>query len=119
MNYALNQEQYLRAFLKNGEVEISNNFAENAIRPFVIGRKNWLFSDTVKGAKSSAIIYSLIETAKANGVEPYAYLTLILTDMQDMGRPFSNEELESFMPWSEELKDSIASRTRPVPLTEN
>lgn len=119
VKYALNQEQYLRAFLENGEVEISNNFAENAIRPFVIGRKNWLFSDTVKGAKSSAIIYSLIETAKANGVEPYAYLTLILTDMQDMGRPFANEELESFMPWSEELKDSIASRTRPVPLTEN
>ena len=82
VNYALNQEQYLRAFLKNGEVEISNNFAENAIRPFVIGRKNWLFSDTVKGAKSSAIIYSLIETAKANGIEPYTYLNLILTDMQ-------------------------------------
>ena len=56
---------------------------------------------------------------KANGVEPYAYLTLILTDMQYMDRPFSNEELESFMPWSEELKDSIASRTRPVPLTED
>ena len=73
--------------MKNGEVEISNNFAENAIRPFVVGRKNWLFSDTVKGAKSSAIIYSLIETAKANGVEPYAYLMLVLTDMQDMGRP--------------------------------
>ena len=119
VNYALNQEQYLRAFLKNGEVEISNNFAENAIRPFVIGRKNWLFSDTVKGAKSSAIIYSLIETAKANGVEPYAYLTLVLTDMQYMGRPFSNEELENFMPWSEELKESIASRTRPVPSTED
>ena len=106
VNYALNQEQYLRAFLKNGEV-------------FVIGRKNWLFSDTVKGAKSSAIIYSLIETAKANGVEPYAYLTLVLTDMQYMGRPFSNEELENFMPWSEELKESIASRTRPVPSTED
>ena len=119
VNYALSQEQYLRAFLKNGEVEISNNFAENAIRPFVIGRKNWLFSDTVKGAKSSAIIYSLIETAKANGVEPYAYLTLILTDMQYMGRPFSNEELENFIPWSEKLKVSIASRTRPVPLTED
>ena len=82
VNYALNQEQYLRAFLKNGEVEISNNFAENAIRPFVIGRKNWLFSDTVKGAKSSAIIYSLIETAKANNIEPYTYLNLILTNMQ-------------------------------------
>ena len=77
------------------EVEISNNFAENAIRPFVIGRKNWLFSDTVKRAKSSAIVYSLIETAKANGVEPYAYLTLVLTDMQYMGKPFSNEECKS------------------------
>ena len=98
VRYALNQEQYLRAFLNNGEVEISNNFAENAIRPFVIGRKNWLFSDTVKGAKSSAIVYSLIETAKANDVEPYAYLTLVLTDMQYMGKPFSNEELEGFMP---------------------
>ena len=51
VKYALNQEQYLRAFLNNGEVEISNNFAENAIRPFVIGRKNWLFSDTVKGSQ--------------------------------------------------------------------
>ena len=105
--------------MKNGEVEISNNFAENAIRPFVIGRKNWLFSDTVKGAKSSAIIYSLIETAKANNIEPYTYLNLILTDMQYMGRPFSNEELESFMPWSKEIKESIATRTKPEPLTED
>ena len=114
VKYALNQEQYLRAFLSNGKVEISNNFAENAIRPFVIGRKNWLFSDTVKGAKSSAIVYSLIETAKANGVEPYAYLVLVLTDMQYMGKPFSNEELESLMPWSEEMKQSIARRTKPA-----
>ena len=88
VKYALNQEKYLRAFLNNGEVEISNNFAENAIRPFVIGRKNWLFSDTVKGAKSSAIIYSIVETAKSNGIEPYAYLALVLTDMQYIGRPF-------------------------------
>ena len=114
VKYALNQEKYLRAFLNNGEVEISNNFAENAIRPFVIGRKNWLFSDTVKGAKSSAIVYSLIETAKANGVEPYAYLTLVLTDMQYMGKPFSNEELENFMPWNEEMKRSIFRRTKPA-----
>jgi len=114
VKYALNQEKHLRAFLNNGEVEISNNFAENAIRPFVIGRKNWLFSDTVKGAKSSAIVYSLIETTRANGVEPYAYLALVLTDMQYMGKPFSNEELESLMPWSEEMKQSIISRTKSV-----
>ena len=115
----MNRETYLRAFLKNRKVGISDHFAENAFRPFIIGRKNRLFSDTVKGAKIGAIIYSLIETAKANGVEPYAYLTLVLTDMQDMGRTFSNEDLESFMPWSEELKKSIASRTKPVPLTED
>jgi len=77
------------------------------------------FNPVVQITGPIIIIYSLIETAKANGVEPYAYLMLVLTDMQDMGRPFSNEELENFMPWSEELKDSIASRTRPVPLTGN
>ena len=76
--------------------------------------KNWLFSDTVKGAKSSAIVYSLIETAKANSVEPYSYLALVLTDMQYMGKPFSNEELESLMPWSEEMKQSIVRRTKPT-----
>ena len=114
VKYALNQEKYLRAFLNNGEVEISNNFAENAIRPFVIGRKNWLFSDTVKGAKASAIIYSLIETAKANGIEPRAYLTYVLTNMQYLGKQISNEELESLLPWNEELKKSIARHTRPA-----
>ncbi|WP_405318281.1 transposase domain-containing protein, partial [Ruminococcus sp.] len=63
-------------------------------------------------------IYSLIETAKANGIEPYTYLNLILTDMQYIGRPFSNEDLESFMPWSEEIKESIATRTKPASSTE-
>ena len=99
VNYALNQEQYLRAFLKNGEVEISNNFAENAIRPFVIGRKNWLFSDTVKGAKSSAIIYSLIETCKANKVAPYKYFEHILTRLPNDLSPKTAEDFERYMPW--------------------
>ena len=58
------------------------------------------------------MIYSLIETAKANGIEPYAYLTFVLTDTQYMGKPFSNEELESFMPWSAVMKQSIARRTK-------
>lgn len=107
VNYALNQEQYLRAFLKNGEVEISNNFAENAIRPFVIGRKNWLFSDTVKGAKSSAIIYSLIETAKANGIEPYTYLNLILTDMQYMGNRFQMKNWKASCPGARKSKNPL------------
>ena len=73
----------------------------------------------MKGATPIAIIYRLIETTKTNGIVPYSYLSLSLTDMQYIGKPFSNEELEGFMPWSEELKESIASRTRPVPSTED
>ena len=68
-------------YLDDGRLEIDNNLAENAIRPFVIGRKNWLFSDSVKGVKASATLYSLIETAKANGLEPYAYLRYLFTEL--------------------------------------
>ena len=69
VTYALNQKQYLETFLEHGDIEISNNQVENAIRPFVIGRKGWLFSDTTQGARASAVIYSLIETAKANNIK--------------------------------------------------
>ncbi len=62
-------------------MEIDNNAAENAIRPFVLGRKNWLFSASVKGVKASANLYSLIETAKANNLEPYAYLRHVFTEL--------------------------------------
>ena len=74
------------AFLDYGDVPISNNLAENAIRPFVVGRKNWLFCDSVKGAESSAIVYSLVETAKANGIEPYGYLLLVLSMLPYLGK---------------------------------
>jgi hypothetical protein len=74
VGYAVSLKKRLTAFLDDPNIPLSNNRAENAIRPFVIGRKNWLFSDTVHGAESSAVIYSLIETAKANGQKPEAYL---------------------------------------------
>ena len=61
MTYARNQKKYLNTFLEHGEVDISNNLAENTIRPFVVGRKNWLFCDTPKGAESSAIVYTVVE----------------------------------------------------------
>jgi hypothetical protein len=67
----------LITFLTHGEVPLDNNRCENSIRPFVVGRKGWLFSDTVKGAVASADLYSLVESAKANGVEPHAYLSLL------------------------------------------
>ena len=88
------------AFLSNGEVPISNNLAENAIRPFTLGRKNWLFCDTTKGAEANAIVYSLVESAKANGVEPFAYLQHVLVELPYLGKNQSHEELESFMPWA-------------------
>ena len=79
MNYLHNEWPKLIRYLDDGRLEIDNNLAENAIRPFVLGRKNWLFSDSVHGVTASANLYSLIETAKANGVEPYQYLRQVFT----------------------------------------
>ena len=75
--YCLNQWEKLEAFLLDGRLEISNNRAEREIKPFVLGRKNWLFSNTAKGATASAIAYSIIETAKANSLNPFYYLTFL------------------------------------------
>lgn len=104
--YARNQKDYLENYLKNGNCSLSNNIAENSIRPFCVGRKNWLFSQSVKGAKASAAIYSVIETAKANGINPMHYLQYVFTYMpgSDMKDP---ENLESLMPWSKRYQDFI------------
>ncbi len=84
-------------YLERGDLPIDNNRAEKAIRPFVIGRKNWLFSDTPAGAHASARIYGIIETAKANGHEPYAYLRRILRDLPGAK---SVEDVEALLPWN-------------------
>jgi len=81
LNYLHNEWDKLIRYLDDGRLEIDNNGAENAIRPFVLGRKNWLFSASVKGVNASANLYSLIETAKANGLEPYAYLRYLFTEL--------------------------------------
>ena len=109
VTYALNQKPYLSAFLEHGEVDISNNFAENAIRPFVVGRKNWLFSDTTKGAESSAVVYTLVETAKANGLDPYAYLLQLLTELPYLGRNPSQDDLDMFLPWHPAVQAACTS----------
>lgn len=103
--YAENQRDYLNAFMRHGEVEISNNLAENAIRPFVVGRKAWLFCDTPKGADASAIVYTLVETAKANGLEPSRYLELVLDRMRYLGDSPSEDALEKLMPWGVATKE--------------
>lgn len=107
VTYANRQRPYLCAFLEHGEVEISNNYAENAIRPFTVGRKNWLFSDTPRGADSSAIIYTLVETAKANGIEPYAYLLRVLSLLPYLGKAPANAELDELLPWHPRMQNSL------------
>ena len=104
VRYSMNQKQQLCAFLNNGEVPISNNLAENAIRPFTLGRKNWLFCDTSKGAEASAVVYSLVESAKANGIEPFAYLQYVLVQLPYFGKSPSHEELETLMPWASHIQ---------------
>ena len=102
-NYSLNQEKYLKVFLDDGEVPMDNNAAEQSIRGFCIGKKNWVMIDTVVGAKSSAIIYSIAETAKANNLKPYDYFEYLLTEvpkhLDDTDRGF----LDDLLPWSPSL----------------
>jgi transposase len=95
--YALGQWQKLTVFLTHGEVPMHNNRCENAIRPFVLGRKGWLFSDTVKGALASANLYSLVETCKANGIEPHAYLTFLFERLPHLK---TVEDYEAVLPWN-------------------
>ena len=102
--YSLNQQEYLCAFLEHGEIEISNNQVENAIRPFVVGRKGWLFADTPQGAEASAIIYSLMETAKANNLRLDDYLLHLLSVMPERTEPGKDFEIDDLLPWSEEMK---------------
>jgi len=97
IQYTLNQWDYLVGYLNDGQLRISNALAENAIRPFAVGRKNWLFADTSRGAKASATMYSLIETAKANGLEPYAYLRHVLTHI---AAAQTVEQIEALLPWN-------------------
>jgi len=104
--YALGQWPKLTVFLKHGEVPMTNNRCENAIRPFVVGRKGWLFSDTVKGAVASANLYSLVETCKANGVEPHAYLTFLFERLPHLK---TVEDYEAVLPWN------IRPASRAVP----
>ena len=105
VTYAMNQRPFMENYLLDGRCALSNNAAENAIRPFTVGRKNWLFADTPKGASASAAVYSLIETAKANGLNVFAYLNHLLLYMPDTDWQNHPEELDDLMPWSPEVQE--------------
>ena len=106
LTYSINQEESLRFYLEDGRVEVSNNRAENSIRPFCVGRRNWLFSNSIKGAEASASIYSLLETAKVNHLKPYDYFEYLLTILTEIDIN-DDKELEKIMPWSKTLPKNV------------
>jgi transposase len=93
-------------YLLGGNFVISNNVAENSLRPFTIGRKNWLFSGSPKGAKASAVVCSIVETAKANGLEPYTYLQFLFKQLPGIQFEAHPGFLEEFLPWDPWVQDS-------------
>lgn len=100
ITYSLNQWDKLTAFLKDGRLEIDNNRSERSIKPFVIGRKNWLFANTPRGARASSTNYSVIETAKENGLNPFKYLKYLFEQLPQISDPKDREALDSLLPWS-------------------
>ena len=111
LRYAVEYWPYAMNALEDGRLELDNNLAERAIKPFVIGRKNFLFSDTPRGAEASAGIFSVVATAKANGLNPRKYLEWLLTEMPNADDPDDPAYLDSLMPWS----DSVPAETRLKP----
>ena len=105
--YLRDQWPYLIRFLGDGRLEISNNGVERSVKPFVMGRKNWLFANTTAGARSSAVIYSLIETAKENGLDPYRYLLWVLHTAPELAQQDSA--------WAEKVTPSLAPDTCKIP----
>ena len=105
LNYGMNQEKYLKVFLEDGNIPIDNSATERAIRPFTIGRANWHIIDTIHGAEASAVIYSLVETAKANNLKIYEYLKHLLTEIPKHIDDTRMDFLEDLLPWSEKLPE--------------
>ena len=108
--YSINQEKYLRVFLTDGMIPPDNNYAEQAIRPFTIGRKNFVLMESDNGAKASAMLYSLVETAKANEVNTYQYLELLLTEIPMHMDDDSLKFLDELLPWSPRVQKECPSR---------
>lgn len=112
LQYCINQEQFLRVFLSNGDVPMDNNLAEQAIRPFTIGRKNWVCANSILGAKASAILYSIVETAKANGLKVYDYLEFLLSELAKHAGDTDRDFLKDLLPWSEVVQEKCSNRKK-------
>ena len=110
--YTLNQENYLRRYLDDGHLSIDNNSAARAIKNFAVGRRNWLFAKSIRGADASAVVYSITETALLNGLKPYVYLSYVLDELRKMG-PFPKpDNLNRLLPWSDELPEGFRTKKK-------
>lgn len=115
LNYCINQEEYLKVFLTDGEVPIDDSASERALRNFTVGRKNWITINTIRGAQASAMIYSITETARANNLNVYYYIRHLLTELiklKDADGNIDQTKLEALMPWSKGLPDECYSKRR-------
>ena len=110
--YTLNQEVYLKRYLEDGHLSIDNLAAEHALKNFAIGRRNWLFAKSIRGAQASATVYSVTETAMLNGLKPYNYLTYVMERMKEFG-PFPEKEaMRELLPWSNSLPADCHSKLK-------
>ena len=108
LNYAANQEKYLRVFLEDAQIPLDNNDAERSIKQFCVGKKNWQIIASMNGARASAMLYSIAESAKANGLNPYEYFSHMFTELAKYPRNGAPEEIvEELMPWSDKLPDKV------------
>ena len=112
LNYASNQRKYLETFMEDGRLPLTNNLCESHIRPFATARRAWLFADTPKGAKASAVLYTLVESAKANDLDVYGYLKYLLTEMPNNRHLEHPEAIDRYLPWSAELPEECRSKHR-------
>lgn len=110
--YTLNQEEYLKRYLEDGHLSIDNTAAERAIKNFAVGRRNWLFSKSIRGAEASATVYSITETAILNGLKPYNYLTYVLEKIKSFGVFPKKEDIRELLPWSDSLPDDCRSKLK-------
>ena len=108
--YSINQEDYLCAFLSDGNIPMDNNYAEQAIRPFTLGRKNFVLIESSNGAKASAILYSLVETAKANGLNTFEYFNLLLSEIPQHMDDSNLSFLDDLLPWSPKVQKACPSK---------
>ena len=110
VKYAQNRKQYLYTYLEDGHCSLSNNLSENSIRPFTVGRRNWLFCATPEGANASAVAYTMVEMAKAHDLNIFKYLTYILEHRPD--KNMTDDQLALLAPWNQEVINTCKNKIK-------